>query len=104
MQNWFDANAPGITRIAISLARFHISRAVPDPGHHLDIARNMLRLARAATPGNQEVRDLESELDTVNAGLQEQRLLDGDSLIGWNSGMAPRHGDQPTTPSCDRGD
>jgi tetratricopeptide (TPR) repeat protein len=94
LQNWFDANAASIARIAISLARFHISRAVPDPGDHLDIARNMLRLARAAMPGNQEARDLESELDRVNAGLQEQLLLDGDSQIAWNSGMAPRFGDQ----------
>ena len=89
LQSWFDTNAAGIARIATSLARFHISRAVPDPGDHLDKARNLLRLARAAVPGNQEARELESELDTVNAVLQARLFFDGVNQIAWNSDMAP---------------
>jgi hypothetical protein len=78
LETWFEANAEGITTIALHLAKFHISRAVPDPGDHLERARDLLRLARGASPGSREAQELSSELDTVNAGLQEQLIREGD--------------------------
>jgi hypothetical protein len=94
LEGWFEANAESVTTIALRLAKFHISRAVPDPGDHLDRARNLSRLARGASPENRESQELSSELDTVNAGLQEQLIRDGDVQIAWNSAMAPRLGAQ----------
>jgi tetratricopeptide (TPR) repeat protein len=92
LEKWFQANAPGIAKIAKHLAEFHISRAVPQPGDHLDRARNLLRLARSAVPSDRETQQLESELDTVNAALQEQLIRDGNTQIAWNSAMAPKLG------------
>jgi tetratricopeptide (TPR) repeat protein len=94
LETWFENNAESVTAIALRLAKFHISRAIPDPGNHLDRARDLLRLARGASPDNREVQELSSELDTVNAGLQEQLIRDGDIQIAWNSAMAPRLGAQ----------
>jgi tetratricopeptide (TPR) repeat protein len=94
LETWFEENAKSITAIALHLAKFHISRAIPDPGNHLDQARDLLQLARGASPNNREVQELSSELDTVNAGLQEQLIRDGDMQIAWNSAMAPRLGAQ----------
>jgi tetratricopeptide (TPR) repeat protein len=94
LETWFEENAESIAAIALRLAKFHISRAVPDPGNHLDRARDLLRLARGASPDNREAQELSSELDTVNAALQEQLIRDGDVGIAWNSAMAPRLGAQ----------
>jgi hypothetical protein len=94
LETWFEENAESIAAIALHLAKFHISRAVPDPGSHLDGARDLLRLARGASPDSREAQELSSELDTVNAGLQEQLIRDGDIQIAWNSAMAPRLGAQ----------
>jgi tetratricopeptide (TPR) repeat protein len=94
LETWFEENAESIAAIALHLAKFHISRAVPDPGNHLDRARDLLRLARGASPTSREAQELSSELDTVNAGLQEQLIHDGDVQIAWNSAMAPRLGAQ----------
>jgi tetratricopeptide (TPR) repeat protein len=94
LETWFEENAESIAAIALHLAKFHISRAVPDPGNHLDRARDLLRLARGASPTSREAQELSSELDTVNAGLQEQLIRDGDVQIAWNSAMAPRLGAQ----------
>jgi tetratricopeptide (TPR) repeat protein len=94
LETWFEENVESIVSIALHLAKFHISRAVPDPGNHLDRARDLLRLARGASPTSREAEELSSELDTVNAGLQEQLIRDGDVQIAWNSGMAPRLGAQ----------
>jgi tetratricopeptide (TPR) repeat protein len=94
LETWFEENAESITAIALHLAKFHISRAIPDPGNHLDRARDLLRLARGASPDNREARELSSQLDTVNAGLQEQLIRHGDVQIAWNSAMAPRLGAQ----------
>ena len=89
LEKWFEANAESVTSIALRLAKFHISRAVPDPGDHLERARDMLRLARGASPGNSEAHDISNQLDVVNAGLQEQLIRDGRNHIAWNSAMAP---------------
>ena len=94
LETWFEENAESIAAIALHLAKFHISRAIPDPGNHLDRARDLLRLAHGASADNREARELSSELDTVNAGLQEQLIRDGDVQIAWNSAMAPRLGAQ----------
>jgi hypothetical protein len=94
LETWFEENAESVTAIALHLAKFHISRAIPDPGNHLDRARDLLRLACGASPDNREVQELSSELDTVNASLQEQLIRDGDIQIAWNSAMAPRLGAQ----------
>jgi tetratricopeptide (TPR) repeat protein len=94
LETWFEVNAESIATIALHLAKFHVSRAIPDPGNHLDRARDLLRLARGASPDNREAQELSSELDTVNAGLQEQLIREGDVQIAWNSAMAPRLGAQ----------
>jgi hypothetical protein len=51
LETWFENNAESVTAIALRLAKFHISRAIPDPGNHLDRARDLFaacsrRLAR----------------------------------------------------------
>src|SRR5262249_49078996 len=92
LERWFTANAESITTIALRLAKLHISCAVPDPGDHIDRARDMLRIARGASPNNLEADELSSELDRMNAALQEQLIRDGDSQIAWNSAMSPRPG------------
>jgi tetratricopeptide (TPR) repeat protein len=92
LQNWFDANSNNISTIAACLARFHISRAVPTPGDHLEQARNMLRLARGASPDDRDLRRLSRELDLVSNELQERLIRDGDSQLAWNGDMAPRLG------------
>ncbi len=89
LERWFEATGESIATIAMHLAKFHISRSVPDPGDHLDRARNMLRLARGASPSNREAEETERELDRVNAALQEQLILDGDLQIAWHSTMRP---------------
>jgi tetratricopeptide (TPR) repeat protein len=94
LETWFEENAESIAAIALHLVKFHISRAVPDPGTHLDRARDLLRLARGALPDNREAQELSSQLDTVNAGLQEQMIREGDVQIAWNSKMAPPLGAQ----------
>ena len=94
LETWFEENADSLTAIALHLAKFHISRAVPDPGSHLDRARDLLRLARGASPDSREAQELSSELDTVNAGLQEQLIRNGDVQIAWNSAMMPPLGAQ----------
>ena len=94
LEKWFEANTESITAIALRLAKFNISRSVPDPGDHLDRARNMLRLARGASPNNAEAEELSSELDRMNAALQEQLIRDGDTQIAWNSAMTPAAGAQ----------
>jgi regulator of replication initiation timing len=60
LERWFEGNAESITVIALRLAKFHISRSVPDPGDHLDRAHDMLRLARGARPGNVEVDECQA--------------------------------------------
>jgi hypothetical protein len=90
LETWFDANADSIGDIALHVAKFHISRAIPDPTGHLDNASRMLRLARNACPENQEVRELWSEFDIVNAGLQEQLFRGENTQIAWNKEMAAR--------------
>jgi tetratricopeptide (TPR) repeat protein len=52
----------------------------------------MLRLARGASPYNTEADQLSSELDRMNAALQEQLIRDGGSQIAWNSAMMPPPG------------
>ena len=94
LERWFEANAESIAIIALRLAKFHISRAVPDPGDHVDRARDMLRLARGASPNNAEAEELSSELDRMNDALQEQLICDADAQIAWNSAMTPRPGAQ----------
>ena len=94
LEKWFTDNAASITAIAKELAQYHIVRAVPNPGDHLQRARDMLRLARGASPHDKEVREISNELDVVNAALQEQLLRDGDRQIAWNSIMAGSPGVQ----------
>lgn len=88
LEKWFFDNAGNITAIAKHLARHHIARAVPDPADHLQRARDLLRLARGASPEDEEAREISAELDSVNAALQEQLLREGDRQIAWNSAMA----------------
>jgi tetratricopeptide (TPR) repeat protein len=87
LEVWFANNAESIAAIALSLAKFHIARSVPDPGDHLTRARDLLRLARGATPQNKETHELSGELDAVNAALQEQFVRDGETQIAWNTNM-----------------
>src|SRR5258708_13673618 len=90
LETWFQANAESIGDIALRVAKFHISRAIPDPTRHLNKASTMLQLARDACPENQEIRELWREFDIVNAGLQEQLLRDGNTQIAWNKEMSAR--------------
>ena len=87
LEEWFNHNAQSIGDIALRLARFHIAQALPDPGEHLKRAEQLLRLARGATPNNQEAQDIFNEFSQVNAAIQEQVILHGDELIAWNSSM-----------------
>ena len=87
LEAWLTANAESMSPIALHLAEFHISRAVPDPADHLTRARDLLRLARGATPQSKEAHELSGELDAVNAALQEQLIRDGDTPIAWNTNM-----------------
>jgi hypothetical protein len=65
-------------------------RSVPDPADHLRRARNMLRIARSASPIDDEVHEISREFDLVNADLQIQILRDGEKQIAWNSAMFGR--------------
>ena len=47
-----------------------------------------------ASPHNREASELSSELDRMNAALQEQLIRDGDARIAWNSAMMPPLGAQ----------
>jgi hypothetical protein len=71
LERWFEATGNSIAAIAIHLATYHIKHSVPDPEDHLDRARDMLRLARGAAPGNSEAKETERELDRINAALQQ---------------------------------
>ncbi len=90
LEQWFEDNAESIAKIAKHLARHHIVYSVPDPADHLERARNMLRLARSASPLDQEVHEISREFDLVNADLQAQILRDGDTQVVWNSAMMGR--------------
>jgi hypothetical protein len=90
LEIWFKANAESISSIALHIAKFHISRAIPDPTGHLDTASNMLRLVRGASPNNEEAKELWRELDIVNASLQEQLILGDGTQIAWNKEMSQR--------------
>lgn len=90
LDRWLGENAEGVSAIAVNLAKFHISHAIPDPGDHLDKARQMLRLARGATPDSKEAQELSAEFNRVNGELQEQLIRGESGQIAWNSAMAQR--------------
>jgi hypothetical protein len=90
LETWFHANAGSLADIALRIAKFHISRAIPDPTGHLDKASSMLQLARQACPENREIRELWDEFDAVNAALREQLLHDGSTQIIWNKEVSAR--------------
>ena len=85
LEEWFNGNASSIGAIALRLARYHIAQAVPEPGDHLKRADQLLLLARGATPGDQEARELFNQFSQVNASLQEQMIRAGDDPIVWNA-------------------
>ena len=87
LEEWFRLNAPSIGAIALRLARYHIARALPEPGDHLKRADQMLRLARGATPGDRAAHEIFNEFSQVNAALQEQVIRAGNEVIAWNSAM-----------------
>lgn len=84
LENWFVDNADSIAAISKHLARYHIAHAVPDAGNHLRRARDMLQMARGASPADREVRELSGELDAMSAALQQQLISDGEKQIAWN--------------------
>ena len=88
LEAWFTDNASNLTTMAKRLAEYHIAHAVPDPADHLRRARDMLRLARAASPSDEEIREISGQFDYVNAGLQAQLMRDGDQQIAWDCAMA----------------
>ena len=90
LETWFRANGQFIGDVALHIAKFHISRSIPDPTGHLHEASRMLRLAQAASPQSQEARELWSEFDIVNASLQEQLIRSGETQIAWNKEMSSR--------------
>jgi hypothetical protein len=92
LDEWFRNNSSHLAQIALHLAKFHISRSVPDPREHLEEARRLIQLATAAAPNNSEIRGLWREFDLVNGALQEQMILAGESRIVWNSNMSQRGG------------
>lgn len=90
LDDWLSVNSNLIAQIGLHLAKFHISRAVPNPGEHLTKARRLIQLATAAAPDSIEIAKVWREFDIISAALQEQMIIDEQSQIVWNSGMSER--------------